>query len=498
MAKNITAESLALLVPVSETNLTDEDSPLFLSDLNKHVVQWLKSTSVKQIAASIIANLSVPDIDKLVEQLKSKQLSQSSKKNPHKKHIKNKQYKFTATHTISTIGPAFIIYDPLVVILGIGKYNGLPDLPGVTKDYQNVINTFVNCWKYKVFYQLNDNTNMYTNEINEVKCSNNYKLQWNIDEIEAFVENARKRIVKNKHDGLVFVLSSHGDTEKVIYDSECETCELESLFMMFLPGASALLESYTETKQETNSLFQIPKIFVLDHCRGDNKAKITNMNVNMNDTNEMTDNKSDEKDTTRSAVQHVISSKGKNNANKIKAETFRLKTVTKEQATTLAAQMTNFSKLYANTEGFSVADGSVKGGLFIRNVCAVFSDRNFVLKHLWNDIIIKIREYTKRDATIIGQLFNFTQLVENEGTFEKRVKFGIKKQYHVHKKQNRRKILSLSTQSMKVLIPNSKCGKNNSIVSNTSLAASAHSDHIERTFNAYSSNNATATSIVNV
>ena len=39
--------------------------------------------------------------------------------------------------------------------------------------------------------------------------------------------------------------------------------------------------------------------------------------------------------------------------------------------------------------------------------------------------MIKIREYTKLDATLVGNLFNFTQLVENEGTFEKRVQFCI-------------------------------------------------------------------------
>ena len=37
-----------------------------------------------------------------------------------------------------------------------------------------------------------------------------------------FIEDSRKYIVQNKHDGLMFFLSSHGDRDNVLYGSQCE------------------------------------------------------------------------------------------------------------------------------------------------------------------------------------------------------------------------------------------------------------------------------------
>ena len=171
----------------------------------------------------------------------------------------------------------------LVAILGIGKYDsGLDDLPGVEKDYQNTINTFVKYWNYKVLYKTsNDDVDhsslIYTNNKDIVSNRTNYTLYWTNDDIQLFVEQVRKTIVKNKHDGLLLVLSSHGDSDKVIYDSKLEIFELQYLFSMFSPEWSSLLESYKGTKQESNHLFKIPKIFCIDSCRGSLKAKLTNI-----------------------------------------------------------------------------------------------------------------------------------------------------------------------------------------------------------------------------
>ena len=45
----------------------------------------------------------------------------------------------------SVIPTPFLVNDPLVAIVGIGKYKPsvASDLPGVRKDYDNVINTFI-------------------------------------------------------------------------------------------------------------------------------------------------------------------------------------------------------------------------------------------------------------------------------------------------------------------------------------------------------------------
>ena len=353
---------------------------------------------------------------------------------------------------VSSIAPIFKMDDPLVVIMGVGEYesNAYPSLAGVEKDYENIINTFVNYWQYKVFYQLSNNEYIYSNDKNELE--NNYKLRWNLDEIELFVEQARKCVVSNQHSGLLFAISSHGDTGKVMYDSNGDKYELNFLFSMFSPQANVLLESYHETKEQSQHLFSIPKLFFLDMCRGSSMAKVTQVL-----TQSVTSPTSDstvltvvqEKNQVKSSFQNKIlkttsnqeynytqtsqshvslheSTRTQNSELKSdEFETMSIKGMKKEEAETLVAQMANFSKLYANVEGFAVADGSLNGGMFLRNVCKVFKDTKFVRKNKWTQIIFKIREYTKRDATLFG-VFNITQLVENEGTLERPIIFASK------------------------------------------------------------------------
>ena len=381
---------------------------------------------------------------------------------------------------VSSIAAPISMNDPLIVIMGIGEYDGMPNLDGISKDYENIIDTFVNHWKYKIFYQLNDSTFVYTNNENELK--RNYKLKWDGDEIDAFIEESRKHLVKNKHNGLIFAISSHGDRGKVLYDSECEIYELDAIFSMYSPQGSHLLESYTESQEESNRLFSIPKIFFLDMCRGDGKAKVTkivsnNENKDENDQETSTQNsnetkvetlpvatpKSDEIETQNNsnhnkenaeqvatavtvpdlspdkagkATQEDATSNGttaqmaislhKNIKKQTDTETFQAKGISKEDAHILVGQMANFAKIFANVEGFSVADGSQNGGIFLRNVCRVFKDTKFVSKNKFTQLVFKIREYTKREATLMGTLFNFTQIVENEGTLERPVVFGSK------------------------------------------------------------------------
>ena len=81
-------------------------------------------------------------------------------------------------------------------------------------------------------------------------------------------------------------------------------------------------------------------------------------------------------------------------------ESFVRKGISKEKAHTLVAQMANFCKIYANMEGYSVMGGTDNGGIFLRNVCKVFRDTSFVSRSKLTQMIFKIREYTKREATL--------------------------------------------------------------------------------------------------
>ena len=420
----------------------------------------------------------------------------------------------------SSIKKPLSVNDPLIVILGIGEYDRLPNWTGVTKDYDNYINTFVNSWKYKVFYQLDDNSNVYSNEITEIE--RNYKLKWDLDEICEFVETVRKYVVKNKHNGLLFAISSHGDNGKVIYDSADAECDLDEIFSMFSPQASGILETYQETPQESKHLLAIPKIFLVDGRRRAIKAKITTsttpsaMTTIDNTNQEENDSKNDDKfscharqqqqaqgqeqskdeikdekkdvdehserlesislqeqkqksprrrcdistantntnfnsnayangetytnksnprtGTSRRDTQELqtdenkekMAFKGERNFS-LESESNLFRTIAKLEAQQLAAQMANFCKLYTNIDldGFAVADSAHRGGLLSRSVCRCFKDRRFILPHQWSDIMPKIREYANRNATSVG-LFNWTQLVEVEGTLERPIFFDSK------------------------------------------------------------------------
>ena len=170
-------------------------------------------------------------------------------------------------------------------------------------------------------------------------------------------------------------------------------------------------------------------------CRGQGKAKATHVLTTTVTIDEMkeeskasnkqanSENQTTQHEHSKSVASAAISS---HNKSKQKIETFVLKGITKDDAHKLVAQMANFAKIYANLEGFSVMGASERGGIFMRSVCRIFKDTKYVVNHKFGDIIFKIREYTKRDSTLNNNLFNFTQIVENEGTLERQVVFGSK------------------------------------------------------------------------
>ena len=291
----------------------------------------------------------------------------------------------TAISYVSSLPSAFILNDVVIVILGIGKYDsGLHNLPGVKKDYDNIIDTFVKYWKYKVLYKTSNMNVVYNNDINIIDKNRNYKLYWTCDDIELFVEQARQHVVKNKHNGMIFVISSHGDVDKTIYDSNLERYELEDIFKLFSPQWGLFLESYKETKDESNHLFQIPKIFCIDCCRGDAIAKLTKVTDSKRTTDEkeeLDDGKqpaSSDKDVKQKQAANVLS---KSALAVVGNEKFGFKSISKNEGKKYSAQMANFCKLWANVEGFSVADGSENGGLFLRNISRIFKDRKFIDNH---------------------------------------------------------------------------------------------------------------------
>ena len=165
------------------------------------------------------------------------------------------------------------ISNALVVILGIGEYDGMTSLTGVRSDYKNVIFTFYQDYQYSVVYFDTQNTLHYCNRhpktetntnTNKTKFSqtklksSDFKLKWDADEIEQFVQNVQD-IINNtdyiKHDALIFFISSHGDSESVILDSNCEEVSLFTIFSYFFG-------------KKCPYLLDKPTIWFIDACRG--------------------------------------------------------------------------------------------------------------------------------------------------------------------------------------------------------------------------------------
>ena len=164
-----------------------------------------------------------------------------------------------------------------------------------------------------------------------------------------------------------------------------------------------------ETEEESNYLSQIPKIFVLDMCRGSMSAKPvqigkkkteTRENKNVSQEKEESkdiqekekENKDDyeDKDTTIQEQATALSTQKRHKTaiTNAKNEKLTFKGVSKDVASQLAGQASNFFKIYATPEGYAVADGSLYGGLFLRNFCKVFKDGNFISNHYWNEIVL--------------------------------------------------------------------------------------------------------------
>ena len=145
--------------------------------------------------------------------------------------------------------------------VGIGQYNGLPNLIGVAKDYENVIYVFNNKYNYSVCYKKNENhgnENVYLHnekvDINKQHLSKKLKTEWTVDEIINFLEDARDTLVKNYHDSLIIIISSHGTADGIIYDSEDEQVSLLSLVEIF-------------KSDKCPHLVNKPKIAFVDACR---------------------------------------------------------------------------------------------------------------------------------------------------------------------------------------------------------------------------------------
>ena len=101
----------------------------------------------------------------------------------------------------------FKISSSLVIILGIGEYDGMSNLIGVTKDYKNIIHTFYKQFGYSVAFYDSNNTFHYCNKtpnddvdimIKQTKLqTKDFKIKWNCDEINQYISKIHQILVQN-------------------------------------------------------------------------------------------------------------------------------------------------------------------------------------------------------------------------------------------------------------------------------------------------------------
>ena len=313
------------------------------------------------------------------------------------------------------------IKNGLVGMIGISEYDELTNLDGVVSDYNNIINTFVKLYKYKILYKLNDNSLVYTNNINEINTEkNNFKLKWSDKDIDIYLEELREKLISNKHDSILLFVSSHGDDNDgnpQIITSDGETVDITFIRTMFKPEGTIWVESHEEKENETKYLFRIPKIFFVDMCRGQIKAKITKLNDNYNDDNSKIKINENENENERNEESDDSSDE-------------ESRRIDGKETGKYSSQDANFCTIYANTRGYAVA-GSSKGAAFLLSVCKIFNDKISVRVNDLDNLIRKIRKETKAEATLDTNLFNMTQTVESVSTMEKQIYFKIQLEYNI-------------------------------------------------------------------
>ena len=333
----------------------------------------------------------------------------------------------------------FEVKDPLVIIMGIGEYHDkLQNLPGIGADYKNCVLAFNSVYNYSVFYKNHKNKNVYAKDkidLSTAKLSRKVKIEWVYDEIIQFFKNARDIIVKNQHDALITIISSHGDMEGVIVDSNHEEVSLIEIFSLFNRNQCVYLQDK-------------PKIMFIDACRGQmiskvNVAPIANINsknsnntatttyaslktklkllslkslnnIDVTNDNDNTDDKNDEnkQNTVFKDNESNVSQKKENcNQNGIKSQLE--KTYHKEG---------NYRFIYANIDGYAVVEGGTRGGYLIRAIRSVFGNVDHILSSNLDEIVHQINEQAKQrvGTSILVQQVEDVNRMDGIVTFQKK------------------------------------------------------------------------------
>ena len=205
-------------------------------------------------------------------------------------------------------------------------------------------------------------------------------------------------VSQKNHDLLLFVISSHGDADGVILDSDCEEISLLSIFAEFFGN-------------KCNFMLNKPKIFFVDACRGSMKSRI-----------KMTDSKKTKQESSNLVLDTMLEESEKQQPSIHKfgtnddqktlgiAETkhvsghsgsgvrynhgmhSRQKAAPKD----LYHNETNCRFVFAHADGYAAVDGGSKGGYLIQSIKHVFNKKNNNVNENLDSIVNQIRSKTRK------------------------------------------------------------------------------------------------------
>ena len=150
--------------------------------------------------------------------------------------------------------------NPLVVCMGIGEYdNDVNWSLNVQNDYARLETTFNKIYGFSFLYMKdNDEFELITRNSTSPIDKRPYKKHWTADEISDFTDIVKAAVSEYDFDGLIYCISSHGDTGRRIYASDGEEYCLTFVLDMF-------------TNKKCPQLRNKPKIYIIDACRGGSK-----------------------------------------------------------------------------------------------------------------------------------------------------------------------------------------------------------------------------------
>ena len=263
------------------------------------------------------------------------------------------------------------VRNPVVVILGIGAYdkNNLDDLLGVKFDYQNVIDVFTSKWNYKTFYY---------------KTNDNFKLHWTKDEIDQFFNEAKKNVIDNNHDGLICCISCHGNKYGQILDSKGKPRRLRDIYQIF----------------NTRETEQIPKLFVIDACRGSFVGlPIKNeMRANFNSSD---DDNNEQRKLNLIKQSHLKNTENKENKeNKENEDGQENNQDVENRDSSKELNSKHIYKLFATADGFASRDDPTGGGFLIQNFTNQFKNVSKIRRQVLTDIMQTVMKETHKNAAL--------------------------------------------------------------------------------------------------